>query len=174
MTDDECGEVKNDGEPCTFSASYPDGKCGHHTEHDTGAERREGRPSKLSYERQEQIAQDIEQGRSMSSAARKVGVTPETVINWVDRGRAEAESGKENEYTEFFERLTRAKGEGEEFYFKTIVEMAQEEGDHRFLASLMKQRYPEAWDDTETGVDAPEITVESDVVRVKDGDTQRH
>lgn len=72
---DHCGEEKNDGDPCEFQAKYPDGKCGHHTDHDTGAERREGRPTKLSYERQEQIAGDIEKGRSLSSAARKAGAT---------------------------------------------------------------------------------------------------
>ena len=119
-----------------------------------------GRPSKLSYDRQEQIAQDIERGRSMTSAARKAGVTPQTVINWMDRGKSAKEDGQENEYTEFLDRITRAKGQGEEYYFKTVVEMAKEEGDHRFLASLMKQRYPEAWDETETGVDADTVKLE--------------
>jgi len=108
----------------------------------------------------------------MTSAARKTGVTPQTVINWMDKGKAAKEDGKENEYTEFLERITRAKGEGEEYYFRTIVEMAKEEGDHRFLASLMKQRYPEAWDETDTGVEATEINVTSDVVEVTEGDIQ--
>ena len=170
---DECGHIKNDDEPCEFTAKYEDGKCGHHTECDTGNDRDSGRPSKLSYERQEQIAVDIEQGRSMTSAARKSGVTPQTVINWMDKGKAAKENNEENEYSEFLERITRAKGEGEEYYFRTVVEMAKDEGDHRFLASLMKQRYPEAWGEAETGVDAPEITVESDVVRVKDGSPKR-
>jgi len=163
MSDDICGHTKNDGEKCTFSPSYDDGKCGHHTECDKPIEqetRREGRPSKLSYERQESIATDIEAGRSMTSAARKSGVTPQTVINWMDKGKAAKEDDKENEYTEFLERITRAKGEGEEYYFRTIVEMAKEEGDHRFLASLMKQRYPEAWDETDTGVEADTVKLE--------------
>jgi hypothetical protein len=32
--------------------------------------------------------------------------------------------------------------------------------------SLMKQRYPDSWGETETGVDASEVTVESEVVEV--------
>ena len=170
VPDENCSVTKNDGEPCTFDAKYPDGRCGHHTEHDTGADRREGRPSKLSYERQEQIASDIEAGRSLTSAARKAGVTPQTVINWVDRGEAEKEAGKENEFTEFFERITRAKGEGEEYYFSLALQLAKENEDHRFIASLMKQRYPDSWGETDTGVESTEITVESDVVEITEDD----
>lgn len=88
----------------------------------------------------------------------------------MQRGEADLEEGKENEYTQFFERLTRAKGYGEEWYMKTIIELAEENEDHRFLMSLMKQRYPDSWSETETGVEATEITVESDVVEVTEDD----
>ena len=157
---DECGAIKNDGEPCTFDAKYDDGKCGHHTECDTGAERREGRPSKLSYERQEKIATAVEQGKSMTSAARMAGISRNAVYDWLERGETDKAEGKENEYVEFYDRLTRAKGHGEDKYFATVWEMAKEEGDHRFLASLMKQRYPDSWGDTETGVSSDTVTIE--------------
>ena len=168
---DECGHIKNDGESCTFNAKYEDGKCGHHTECDTGNDRDSGRPSKLSYERQEQRAADIEQGRSMTSAARKSGVTPQTVINWMDKGKAAKENNEENEYSEFLERITRAKGEGEEYYFRTVVEMAKDEGDHRFLASLMKQRYPEAWAEKENG--GPGVDTSQTVINIPDSVTEK-
>lgn len=158
MADDICGHEKADGEPCTYSPSYPDGKCGHHTENEDAGDA--GRPTKLSYERQEAIANDIERGRSMRSAARKQDLSPHTVINWMQRGEADLEEGKENEYTEFFTRITRAKGYGEEWYMKTIIELAKENEDHRFLMSLMKQRYPDSWGETETGVDADTIKLE--------------
>lgn len=171
--DEECGELKNNGDPCTYGAKYPDGKCGHHTDHDTGASNDEGRPSKLSYERQEKIAADLEAGKSLNSAARKVGITPQTVYNWIDRGESEYEEGnRENEYAQFFERITQARGYGEEHYFQTVWEIAKEEGDHRFLASLMKQRYPDSWGETETGVESADITVTSDVVEVTEDDLQ--
>jgi transposase-like protein len=156
---DICGHVKNDGEKCTYSPKYDDGKCGHHTEHDTGAERREGRPSKLSYERQEKIATAIESGKSMNSAARMAGVDPTTVYNWLDRGESELKADKDNEYTEFYQRITHAKGHGEDFYFNLALELARENEDHRFIASLMKQRYPDSWAETETGVDADKTVI---------------
>jgi hypothetical protein len=31
--------------------------------------------------------------------------------------------------------------------------LARENGDHQFIASLMKQRYPDSWGETETGVE---------------------
>jgi hypothetical protein len=42
----------------------------------------------------------------------------------------------------------------------TVIEMAEEAGDHRFVASLMKQRYGDSWADTDTGVEADTVNVE--------------
>ena len=160
MSDEICGHIKNDGEPCTYSPKYDDGKCGHHTDE---KEYTGGRPDKLSYERQEQIASDLEAGKSLNSAARKAGITPQTVFNWLDRGEAEKEKGNENAYTEFLERITRAKGYGEDFYFNLALELAKENGDHRFIASLMKQRYPDSWAE---GEDSPGVDTEGIVINV--------
>jgi len=54
------------------------------------------------------------------------------------------------------------RGEGERQYLELIREMAKEDGDHRFLASLMKQRYPDSWGETDTGVDATNIEITVD------------
>jgi len=150
---DKCGAETTDGTPCENPAE----SC---PWHDTDDPPENGRPSKLSHERQEAIAADIEQGRSMRSAARKQDLTPQTVMNWMQRGEADLEDGKANEYTDFFERITRAKGYGEEWYMKTIMELAKENEDHRFLMSLMKQRYPDSWGETETGVEADTVKLE--------------
>lgn len=157
---DICGHIKNDGEECTYSPSYPDGKCGHHTDEKDEDDPQPGRPTKLTYEKQEAIASDIEQGRSMTSAARKQDLSPQTIHNWMQRGESDKEEGKDNEFTEFFERITRAKGYGEEWYFQAIMDLARENEDHRFLMSLMKQRYPDSWGETETGVDADTVKLE--------------
>lgn len=160
MTSDEeelCGyEDTSSGDPCKWNEAER-GTCPYHHKEDTPDN---GRPSKLSYEKQEAIATDVEKGRSFRSAARKQDITPQTVMNWMQRGESDLEAGKENEYTDFFERLTRAKGYGEEWYFKTIVDLAKENEDHRFLMSLMKQRYPDSWGDTETGVEADTVKLE--------------
>ena len=157
MTEDICGSTNTtSGEPCKFS---PGDSCPWHNTDDPPEN---GRDSKLTKEREEQIAQAIERGKSINSAARMAGITPQTVYNWLDRGEDE----QNTVYADFFERITRAKGYGEDKYFNVIWEMAKEEGDHRFLASLMKQRYPDSWEDTDTGVEASEIKVESEVVEV--------
>ena len=155
MTEDICGAETTKGEPCQNKAE----SC---PWHNTDNPPENGRDSKLTKEREEQIAQAIERGKSINSAARMAGITPQTVYNWLDRGEDE----QNTVYADFFERITRAKGYGEDKYFNVIWEMAKEEGDHRFLASLMKQRYPDSWEDTDTGVEASEIKVESEVVEV--------
>lgn len=148
MSEDICGEEKADGEPCTFEPKHEDGKCGHHT---NTKEYEGGRPTKLSYERQERIASAIEQGKSLQSAARMAGVGATAVYEWINRGEAAMENGEDNEYTEFANRLMRARGIGEDFYFRLALDLAKENGDHRFIASLMKQRYPDSWAEKEEG-----------------------
>ena len=151
-TEDICGSTDtSSGDPCQFS---PGESC---PWHDVEEQPETGRPSKLSYERQEKIATALESGKSLNSAARMAGVTPQVVYNWLDRGEAEKENGEDNEYVEFLERITRAKGHGEDFYFNMALQLAKENEDHRFIASLMKQRYPDSWGDTETGVDADKV-----------------
>ena len=162
MASDICGAETADGSPCQHPPSRADDKCHIHTEVTDPAD--VGRDPKLTRERQEAIAAMIEDGHSVTAAARANDVTKQTVMNWINRG----ENEDEGIYAEFFSRYTRARGEGEKQYLELIKELALEDGDHRFLASLMKQRYPDAWADTDTGVDATEITVSSDVVEVNE------
>jgi len=154
MSDEICGEPTADGSPCENPACRTDGKCWMHTETDNRQD--PGRDSKLTKERQEAIAAMIEDGHSVTSAARSNGVTKQTVMNWLDRG----ETQENGIYAEFFDRYTRARGEGEKAYLELVKAMAKEEGDHRFLASLMKTRYPEAWQEADTGVDADRTVIE--------------
>jgi hypothetical protein len=96
------------------------------------------------------------------------GVSRNAVYSWIEKG----EDQDEGIYADFHDRIRRAQGNGEDFYFSLALEMAKEDGDHRFIASLMKQRYPDSWADTETGVEATEINVTSDVVEVTESDLQ--
>lgn len=148
-----CGAETTSGDPC----QNPAASCPWHNTDDPPAT---GRPSKLSHTRQEEICQAVEAGKSLTSAARMAGVDRTTVYGWIDRGEADKEAGKDNEFTEFYDRLTRAKGHGEDFYYNLALELAKENGDHRFIASLMKQRYPDSWGETETGVDADTVKLE--------------
>jgi len=150
---EQCGEPTAEGTPCENSACRPDGKCWIHTEVEEPAD--VGRDSKLTRERQEQIAQAIEQGKSMTSAARMAGVSRNAVYSWLEKG----DDQDEGVYAEFHDRITRAKGHGEDFYYNLALDLAKENGDHRFIASLMKQRYPDSWGETETGVESDGVTI---------------
>jgi len=167
VTDDTCGYETADGTPCEHPACRDDGRCWIHTDTDGRVE--VGRDSKLTKEREEKIAQAIENGKSITSAARMAGVSRNAVYSWLEKG----EDQDEGVYADFHDRITRAKGHGEDFYFNLALELARENEDHRFIASLMKQRYPDSWGETETGVDADTITVSSDVVEVTESDLQQ-
>jgi len=151
MSDDVCGSTDtSSGEPCQFS---PGDSC---PWHNTDNPPDNGRDSKLSKEREEKIAQAIEAGKSMTIAARKAGVSRNAVYSWIEKG----EDQDEGIYADFHDRIMRARGEGEDFYLSLALKMAKENGDHRFIASLMKQRYPDSWGETDTGVDADTVKLE--------------
>ena len=149
MTDDICGAETVSGEPCQNPAE----SCPWHNVENPP---KNGRDSKLTKEREEKIAQAIEKGKSMTIAARKAGISRNAVYSWIEKG----EDQDEGIYADFHDRLMRARGHGEDFYLSLALDMAKENGDHRFIASLMKQRYPDSWGETDTGVEADTVTLE--------------
>lgn len=79
MSDDEqCGEIKNDGEPCDYPAKHEDGKCGIHTK-----ENKQGRPSKF-----EDVKDDLldaaDSYLNHEQIANAGGVTKKTLYNYFD------------------------------------------------------------------------------------------
>lgn len=164
MTDDEvCGEEKNNGEPCTFDPKYRDGKCGHHTECDEPIDDGHdgpGRPTKLSKDRQERIATAIEEGVPLVAACRLNDITHETHSNWMERG----EEQEEGIYAEYFGRLTRALGHDQREKTQALWETAKQSKDTGTMLTILKQRYPETWGETDIGEASGTIEVESDVV----------
>lgn len=150
MTDGEkCGAETTKGGTCQNDAD----SC---PWHNTDNPPKNGRDSKLTKEREEKIAQAIENGRSMTAAARMAGVSRNTVYSWLEKG----EDQEEGLYADFHDRIRRARGNGEDWYFSLAMQMAKENGDHRFIASLMKQRYPDSWGETETGVEGGTVNIE--------------
>ncbi len=146
MTSELCGYEKDDGGPCQLPASRPDGRCHHHTQID-GARANGGRQSKLTEGRQENIAVMIEDGHSIGAAARSNGINVSTFFNWMEKG----EQQDDGPYADFYDRLTRARGNGERKYVDTIAEIARETNDTATLMTLLKSRYPDAWGDVERG-----------------------
>lgn len=149
MPDDICGAECVDGTPC----EHPAGSCPVPTHSDPDAENPHGRPNKLNLQRQEQIAQDVEQGKSLSLAARKAGISPSTVIRWIQVG----EDQEAGEYREFFERLTRALGHGQDMWESMLLEAAKD--DPATIMAVLKTQYPDEWGDAKRGDQAGGSTV---------------
>jgi hypothetical protein len=138
---DICGAECTDGTPC----QNPAGSCPVPSHSDPDAENPHGRPSKLTKQRQENIAAMIEDGHSIGAAARSTGITVQTFFNWMERG----EQQDEGVYGDFFDRITRARGVGESRYLDAIVDIAKETNDTATLMTLLKSRYPNSWGDAE-------------------------
>jgi hypothetical protein len=107
MNEDEiCGETKNNGEPCTYTAKYEDGKCGIHSDENDRTPAG-GRPSKLE-EHKDDILTGARQGMTKEGCARLAGVTEQTLHNWL------------NEDDEFFESFNRARAQGELQHLQSV------------------------------------------------------
>jgi len=111
-TDEQCGVIKNDGDPCTYRAKYDDGKCGIHTnetKHDPG-----GRPSKLE-EHKEEVLKYARAGMSDKDCANIAGVTKQTLYNWLDRNE------------DFFDSFQRARAKGSFSLRRTLLQPREDE-----------------------------------------------
>lgn len=147
VTDDICGyEDTTTGQPCR----HPAGSCpvpSHRGAVPNGGNP-QGRPTKLNLQRQEDIAQAVERGKSFTSACRKAGITPQTGIRWMQVGEDE----DEGPYREFFERLTRAKGIGQDLWEQRLHEVTE---DPATIMAILKTQYPDTeWGDANRGEQA--------------------
>jgi len=91
MSDDECGTIKNDGEPCEYSPKYDDGKCGIHTEctdTDDG-----GRPSKFE-EAREDLIEAADGPLNLKQVANKGGISRSTLYEYLDEHEEFSDSFK--------------------------------------------------------------------------------
>jgi len=140
---DTCGyDDTHTGDPCGNHASEPDGRCHLHTQ----TENQRGH-SKLSHDRQERIATAIEQGVPLVAACRLNGITHKTHRNWMQAG----EDQDEGPFAEYFQRLTRALGHDQREKTFELWEAAEASGDTATMLTILKQRYPETWGETDIG-----------------------
>lgn len=98
MTDDTdtCIATKNDGDPCTYTAKYDDGKCGIHTDEKDNI----GRPSEVD-KHTDELLEGARQGMTMQGLSRLAGVDESNLYRYLDRN------------PEFRKSLRRARAQGE-------------------------------------------------------------
>ena len=166
MSDELCGfENTTTGKPCRNEAVEDDGRCHIHTR-DEDAQRGH---RKLSHERQERIATAIESGVPLVAACRLNSITYQTHKNWMEQGQDEAEGP----FNDYFERLTRALGHDQKDKTATLWEAAKRQGDTKTMLTILKQRYPETWGDSDIGEAMSNITIHTEPPE-DDHERQRH
>lgn len=133
MSDDDiCGEPTLEGEPCQRPAGWgrdeEGGPCQEH-ESDTP------HPRKLSHTRQERIAADLESGISFKHACEANGISKDTGHRWLRLG----EEQDEGPLSDFYDRVTRARGAGKRDLARSIVEIAKENNDPNALLRYLQE-----------------------------------
>jgi len=150
---DICGSTSTaSGDPCQRPAGWgrdtTTGPCAdHHDGTDRVHSRAGGRPTKLTYKLQEQIATAVEDGVPIVAACREGGIAPSTHRRWMDRG----ERRDEGVFAEYCTRLARALGYDQRSKTEIMWETAEEINDTATMLTVLKQRYPETWQDQDLG-----------------------
>lgn len=113
------------------------------------------RPSLLTPERSQRIAELVSAGNNVDTAAAAAGISEATFYDWMARGRAERErlaAGKRSKpkaseeiYLQFLEAIEKARAEAEARLVLLIHKAAQEPRTWQAAAWLLERRTPEKW-----------------------------
>ena len=98
------------------------------------------RPSKLTSEIQYTLIAALQEGASIAHACDYAGIDAKTFYNWMQRG----ESGEEEDFFQFFQAVTRARGRGVVTDLATISH-AVRAGDWKAAAWRLQHRYPQEY-----------------------------
>ena len=101
-----CSAIKNNDEPCEYTAKYDDGKCGIHTD-ETKTET--GRPSEVA-KHEDDILVGARQGMTMQGLARLAGVDESTLYRYLNKDKNAA----------FRKSLKRARAQGELKHLQSV------------------------------------------------------
>ena len=143
-TEDICGETTQGDSICEFSPSYPDGKCGHHTDHETQKDKANRSNLEKKPEIADLIEEEIEHGATVSEALaeveRKTGIyiSQSTHQNWMQKGKS---PGEDDIYTDYRSGVMRARKSGKRTERESIKRRAIEENDLRLQWKIHMQKY---------------------------------
>jgi len=151
MTDEDiCGVTTGDGSPCQNPAG-DNGFC-HIPSHNPGDgnDNPAGRDTELTHEIQERIAASLEAGVPVKHAAPMHGIGESTFYDWMRRG----EKQDEGIFSEFSERVSRAREQGKADLISDAVRAAKENNDPHALLKIYEtiENGESAHDDEETGI----------------------
>jgi transposase len=111
-----------------------------------------GRPTKLTPQRIEAIAELVRNGNYLVVAAEAAGVSDAAVYKWLERGSRDEERDQDSLYFQFREAIQRAQAEAEQVLVSAIEKAA--------TGYTRKSTKTRRYQDPETGVEVVETTVE--------------
>ncbi len=116
-----------------------------------------GRPTKLTSELTEEIAQYLRAGNYIETTAALVGINRDSIYEWLKRGAAEQERLKKNPrarlrkreelYVEFSDTVKKAQAQSEAMLVGLIGKAAQK--NWTAAAWRLERKYPDKWGRTE-------------------------
>lgn len=111
---------------------------------DGGTENRKavGRPSKLTPEIRDQIAALLRAGNYIVTVADYMGINPDTIYEWINRGERGWKIDQLGGYVEFSETIKRAMSEVE---MATVDEVRKGFTNWQSRAWFLERRYPAKW-----------------------------
>jgi len=146
MTEDICGEIKDDGEKCTFSPKHPDGKCGFHTD-----QTEDSKTSKLQEHSEiiELMGKEINRGATVSEALAEVEEKTGVLLprgthdNWMNKGKT---GDEDSIYTKYRSTITRARTIDKRQDRGNLKETCKENGDTRTWLKIHELQYGDLYD----------------------------
>lgn len=125
------------------------------------AQKKTGRPEKLTPEVQQKIVDAIRMGAYIETAAAYAGINKSTLYDWMKRG-ARAKSGK---YKEFSNAIEKALAESEMRDLAVIAKASQE--NWQAAAWRLERKFPDRWGRRKAKSEIAKIEAETEFIREK-------
>lgn len=125
------------------------------------AQKKPGRPEKLTPELQQKIVDAIRMGAYIETAAAYAGINKSTLYDWMKRG-ARAKSGK---YKEFSNAIEKALAESEMRDLAVIAKASQE--NWQAAAWRLERKFPDRWGRRKAKSEIEKIEAETEFIREK-------
>lgn len=125
------------------------------------AQKKPGRPEKLTPELQQKIVDAIRMGAYIETAAAYAGINKSTLYDWMRRG-ARAKSGK---YKEFSNAIEKALAESEMRDLAVIAKASRE--NWQAAAWRLERKFPDRWGRRKAKSEIAKIEAETEFIREK-------
>lgn len=125
------------------------------------AQKKPGRPEKLTPELQQKIVDAIRMGAYIETASAYAGINKSTLYDWMKRG-ARAKSGK---YKEFSNAIEKALAESEMRDLAVIAKASQE--NWQAAAWRLERKFPDRWGRRKAKSEIAKIEAETEFIREK-------